>query len=293
MAFCHSCGAALKLQAKFCSGCGVANAQAVSIRLHPPAAQKSTSPKNDMRTAAIIGGAVVALGLGGISAWNFGLFERPGDDGGTPELSEADLAAISNCVGPYKSALMMQMDAGDITEADLERRARADCSAMTPEQRANYGQGAAAAAQMEGGNAAGTGATSYSTAEQTALGEPSVRLWYPKSQTSSEELVDNPNFELWNVVIGEGSAQEPTDKAIFSVKIQNVEKISGMPLTLTATGPSGEVLAQHKFDNMYFGPADNTFQITVDRIGCAGKTKFEARIGDEAVTTWLDFDCGE
>jgi hypothetical protein len=234
---------------------------------------------------------VVAVLGGGVLVWQSGVLGRLT---GTTEASDqaaSGLADIANCVGPYKSALMMEQDDGDLTEADLEQRAQADCAAMTPEQRAAY-VGTATAGSVADNNAVESLQPSDDPGMIRVLGKPSVRLWYPASQTYSEEIVGNPDFALWNIVIGEGSAKEPTDIARFRIPL-GPRTLSGTSLlALSATNNSGQVLASHEF-SISTSEYEDLFEITVNSIGCAGPVTFKAKYRDETASTTHNFDCGE
>jgi len=48
----------------------------------------------------------------------------------------------------------------------------------------------------------------------------SAYLFYNHSGTFSENLIDNEDFILWNIVIGEGSAAEPSDATLVVVEVK-------------------------------------------------------------------------
>jgi hypothetical protein len=150
MGFCSSCGTALKPGAKFCSGCGTAIGEFAASSLHAPTSPHSSRLGQSIRVAAIAVAVALVLGLGGVGVWQSDLVERYGGSAGEIQPSSDELAAIASCVAPYKAALMMQRDGGDMTEPDLQRQARADCAAMSQEQRAVYGEATAVGTPSRG-----------------------------------------------------------------------------------------------------------------------------------------------
>lgn len=260
---------------------------------HAPVAALPPDAAQRMPVVASIAVVALILGVGGFAAVKNGALGNGSDDSGKPKQTSAELAEISNCAGPYKAALMMQQDSGDLTETDLQRQAHLDCTAMTPAQRAVYsGEVAPKLTSDDKSGDAENGLPEESGS--SALGDPSVRLWYPESKAYSEELVYNSDFILWNTVIGEGSAKEPTDAVRFSIPLRKVDFPPKEGLRLIVTDANGKVLASKKFDNFDFGSKKEIeYQIIVNNIGCAGDTNFAAKYGDYAAYTSLDFACGE
>lgn len=154
MVFCGSCGAALKPGAKFCAACGTAAGQiAATDGLLPP----TRGPAPSMRVGAIAVAVALVFGLGSFGLWKSGLVGPGSESAGNAEPSADELAEIAGCISGYKAALMMQQDGGDLTEDDLKRQAQADCAAMTSQERAAYGQGAASDSAAQGEPEMGTG----------------------------------------------------------------------------------------------------------------------------------------
>jgi hypothetical protein len=234
---------------------------------------------------------VVAVLGGGVLVWQSGVLGRLTGTTDASDQAASDLADIANCVGPYTSALMMEQDGAGLTEADLEQRAKADCAAMTPEQRAAY-VGTGVADTMADNNAAGSLEPSDDPLMTRVLGKPSVRLWYPESQTYSDEIVGNPDFALWNIIIGEGSAKEPTDVAKFRITVEPRPSSDNGLVLMTAKGASGQVLATTEAP-LPTSAEKNWVELTAKNIGCAGLVTFTAKYRDETVSAILDFDCGE
>jgi hypothetical protein len=83
------------------------------------------------------------------------------------------------------------------------------------------------------------------------LANPAVRLWYEETGRLSENILGANEFYLWNTMIGEGSAEEQANDALFTIDLRNDgQQNIPHPLTLTATDESGKVLARRSFANL-------------------------------------------
>ncbi|RZJ48699.1 MAG: hypothetical protein EOO44_20200 [Flavobacterium sp.] len=67
------------------------------------------------------------------------------------------------------------------------------------------------------------------------------------SGTFSENVIDNPNFELWNTIIGEGSAAGYSSQSIVIISLASNGKIKQKQmLRLTATAKNKIILKQER-----------------------------------------------
>ena len=127
------------------------------------------------------------------------------------------------------------------------------------------------------------------------LANPSVRLWYTETGRLSDNVLSADDFQLWNTVIGEGSAEEYATDALFTIDVRS-DGHQYLPetLMLTATDSEGKVLAQRSYEGILTGEGGNgTFALWVQDAGCAGRVTFRASFGASTRTSTLDFDCGE
>jgi len=128
-----------------------------------------------------------------------------------------------------------------------------------------------------------------------------ARLFYGYSGKLSDDLLKrDPAFSGWNTVIGEGSAGEPADDLLVSVRIEPVLKPSGVegvfsdqPVVVTATA-DGKVVAKRTFTGTLTNAQGVSWKgLYLRDIGCAGKLTIEAVAGRQRKVATLQFDCGE
>jgi hypothetical protein len=136
------------------------------------------------------------------------------------------------------------------------------------------------------GSAAGAGSTLENT---------SVRLWYEGTGRLSDNILVDRNFALWNIIIGEGSAEENANDALFSIDVRSQgQENTQRPLIMTATDERGRVLARRTFLSVLTSQAGNaTMALWIRDIGCAGTVVFLAQQGIVRKSVSLDFNCGE
>jgi hypothetical protein len=227
MAFCKSCGAALKPEARFCHACGEPAAQTLQPVMPEPPISSSAQSRQGMGMAGIAAVAAVLIG-GGVLVWQSGVLSRLGGATGAPDPSVTGLADIAECVGPYKAALMMEQDGGNLTEADLERRAQADCAAMTPEQRAIYGQGAPPGIATQDG---------ADTSRELLARLDLTTITYPFSGAS---CVYSAAMDMKDIVGGNDYGEEAIRFGIdgSTVKFEPIGEWSGDAETFGSNGPA-------------------------------------------------------
>lgn len=130
---------------------------------------------------------------------------------------------------------------------------------------------------------------------RATVANPAVRLWYESTGRLSDNIAPPRDFTLWNVIIGEGSAEEPANDALFTVEVrtQGQQNVS-LPLTLSATDAKGKVLATRTLRGVLTSDAGRmTAALWVREVGCAGAVAFVAQMGASRQTARLNFDCGE
>lgn len=64
-------------------------------------------------------------------------------------------------------------------------------------------------------------------------------LYYEHDGTLSENIIDNPDFRLWNVMIGEGSAKGPSTSTLVVVEVQGTPGAYAPDRKVELTATSG------------------------------------------------------
>ena len=119
--------------------------------------------------------------------------------------------------------------------------------------------------------------------------------------TLSENIIDNPDFSLWNVIIGEGAASAPSRNTFVVVEImKNNSEISDGILKLTAYYADGKLaLRQEQRFTTYSEDKNCIAPFMLYDTGCR-KLKLKIVIMDQSkkkiyasTEKTLDFLCGE
>ena len=120
-----------------------------------------------------------------------------------------------------------------------------------------------------------------------------ARLLYEQTGSLSVDLTAHPEFAVWNVIIGEGSALENADDLLVSAVIDGDEESnSRTPLIITVRNFHGKVIANHASKGMLL-EKKTVRSILLHEVGCAGKMRIEARFGVSVRTETISMDCGE
>lgn len=128
------------------------------------------------------------------------------------------------------------------------------------------------------------------------LGNMKVMLWYQETGRLSENIAPPRVVNLFNTCIGEGDAAENANDVLFTVEVRtNGQQNVAQPLTLTATGVKGAVLARRVITTILTGDNGNaSLPLLVKDVGCgAGSVTFSARLGNQSRSFTLNFDGGE
>jgi hypothetical protein len=123
--------------------------------------------------------------------------------------------------------------------------------------------------------------------------EIQARLLYEQTGSLSVDLTAHPEFAVWNVIIGEGSAIENADDLLVSAVIDGDEESnSRTPLIITVRDAHGKVIVSHKFKGMLL-EKKTVRSILLHEVGCAGELHIEARFGVSVRNETISMDCGE
>jgi hypothetical protein len=117
-------------------------------------------------------------------------------------------------------------------------------------------------------------------------------LSYKNTGKLSENILDNPNFILWNTLIGEGSAEGPSTEALLTVELSgNVSSTDKLTVTTQA---EGKPPVKTQFKNLVFShEGTNVERIWLHDTACSVITISVQLNDDPSVKKSLNFECGE
>lgn len=128
------------------------------------------------------------------------------------------------------------------------------------------------------------------------LASISAQLFYSNTGTFSGNILDNPNFALWNTIIGEGSAAGPSTSTFVLVKLVGDGRkdfLSADVLTVT-TQAEGKASVKRRIDNLNFSKGGEYYEGTwLYGTGCLPLTITVQVNQQPPVKRKIDFRCGE
>ncbi len=148
-------------------------------------------------------------------------------------------------------------------------------------------------------SAAALAAFGIAASAQANEGNPRItditaHMFYEQSGDLSEDITDDPEFEGWNIVIGEGSAGENVNDVMVMVLVEADEEVyaeSVLSITVRA-GDENELVAQREIDGLLLDKT--TYRaIMIDDAGCMGKITIEAKFGKSERSENITLNCGE
>lgn len=126
-----------------------------------------------------------------------------------------------------------------------------------------------------------------------------AQLFYEDKNTFSKDILSNKDFALWNTMIGEGSAEGPSNATFVTVEVSgNDSSPDNLKLEVTATGRRGRVIQKKTFDVFIYKEIFKYYApIWIADTPCE-PVKITARlVGKGAVNTpvvkTIPFACGE
>jgi hypothetical protein len=127
-----------------------------------------------------------------------------------------------------------------------------------------------------------------------------ANLFYSGSGTFSENIIDNQKYNLWNTIIGEGSAGKPSEQTLVKIFVQASGKgqsnAEGISLEVKITGGNSTVLKRVFPLNLFDSNRINCYGILVDDTGCT-KISIAAKLigkgGGSQMMKSIEFECGE
>jgi len=123
----------------------------------------------------------------------------------------------------------------------------------------------------------------------------SVRLFYEESGELSADITKVEDFIGWNTIIGEGSAREPADNMLVTVKLKTdgEQFIGNQPLSLVAKSDDG--VNFEGVEESYLTSDSGVVHIPfwIQNAGCAGNLEITARVGKAVKEIKIALHCGE
>jgi hypothetical protein len=124
----------------------------------------------------------------------------------------------------------------------------------------------------------------------------SAKLYYDESGTFSKDILADPNFALWNTIIGEGSAGSPSHSVLIEVESTGDGRpsvVHNEVLTIT-TQISGRPPVVHRFSTLAFSANGKNYEgVLINDTGCVPVTISAYVDRQQAVKKKIDFECGE
>ena len=124
-----------------------------------------------------------------------------------------------------------------------------------------------------------------------------AKLFYNEAGTFSENILDNPDIHLWNTVIGEGSAQSPSDSTLILVEVEGDGRANVLDsadvLTVTTQLSGKPAVVKHYRDLSFSREGKHYEAVWLNDTGCIPVT-ISASVGTQRpIRKRIDFACGE
>lgn len=122
-----------------------------------------------------------------------------------------------------------------------------------------------------------------------------MQMFYHQSGKLSDDILADPQWASWNVIIGAGSAEEPTDDMLVTVKVRayNNYPVTG-PISIIARDDRGKIVGKYKTDRARMGEEGSAWiPLWLRGIGCAGRLTITATAGVSKMVRSQQFLCGE
>jgi hypothetical protein len=117
-----------------------------------------------------------------------------------------------------------------------------------------------------------------------------VKLFYEESGIFSEDILSAKDFSLWNTIIGEGSASEPSDRFLVRVKIIGPkENYVSEKIELKVKSKDGKMVYSETFNGFLFSKQGVVYRASL----VAGHNCESLVIEAGKVSKTVDFQCGE
>jgi hypothetical protein len=130
------------------------------------------------------------------------------------------------------------------------------------------------------------------------VAEIQARLFYSNSGRLSGNIVDNPGFSLWNVIIGEGSAEGPSDQMLVQVRVVGPPRAVAEEITLRVIARTAKrTLLNKRVQVGQINSAGRYYAgFWLDGIGCepvAISAELAGKGAGPGLERTIPFSCGE
>ena len=122
-----------------------------------------------------------------------------------------------------------------------------------------------------------------------------MHLFYEATGRLSPDLTQQTDFAGWNVIIGEGSAEEPANDLLVVAELKTSdEEFVRTPLRIFVTDAKGKTLASREYRTFLIPKGGRAYlPVWVKNAGCAGTVKVNVRFGNQRRLETLELECGE
>lgn len=127
------------------------------------------------------------------------------------------------------------------------------------------------------------------------LADIQMRLFYEASGRLSPDLTQQPDFAGWNVIIGEGSAEEPANDLLVTAELRTAgEAFVRTPLRIVVTNAKGKLLASRAYKTFLIPREGRVYlPVWIRDAGCVGDLKVNVQFGAQHRSETLRLQCGE
>ena len=132
-------------------------------------------------------------------------------------------------------------------------------------------------------------------AEAAEVGRIRAHLFYENSGRLSGDIAPPSDFAAFNVIIGEGSAEEPAHDLLIAVEVTGAPTEAATPLRIVVRNDQGRVVAQRSIPGPFLSAEQPRVwkPLFLQDAGCAGALSITASLGRWTRTTSVDLVCGE
>lgn len=129
-------------------------------------------------------------------------------------------------------------------------------------------------------------------ASAAEVGRIRVHLFYETTGRLSDDIATT-GFAAFNVVIGEGSAEEPANDVVVAVEVRATDE-ARTPLRIVVRNEHGRILAQRTVRGPFYSEGGSLWKaVWLEDAGCAGPLTITAAIGRSTATERVILACGE
>ena len=130
-------------------------------------------------------------------------------------------------------------------------------------------------------------------ADAAAVGGIRAQLYYEETGRLSENIAGT-DFAAFNVIIGEGSAEEQANDLLVAVEIVELGDDAPTPLRISVRNERGRILARRTVAGPFYSESGRLWKaVWLQDVGCAGPLTITATLGRSTRTETIRLVCGE